>query len=197
MGAGRLREFDKDHALDDAMELFWRDGYNGTSLSDLTTVMGINKPSLYAAFGNKETLFISALNQYVHKHGTPHINQLHTSNTNLTKRLQSYLKSIAKMQTDPKLPGGCFIVTSTCETRSHCLPIDALQTITKINEATTKALFDFFVNEKKQGNLTTTSPPDVLASYLLTLQYGLAVMARNGAKRNELDQVIDHSISVF
>lgn len=197
MGAGRHREFNKDHALDNAMELFWRDGYNGTSLSDLTTVMGINKPSLYAAFGNKETLFISSLNQYVHKHGTPHINQLHTPNINLKKRLQNYLKSIAKMVTNPKLPGGCFVATCTCEAGSHCLPTDALLAITKINEATTKAFVDFFVNEEKQGNLTATCSPEVLASYILALQYGLAVMARNGAKRNVLDKAIDLSISIF
>lgn len=197
MGAGRQREFDKDHALDSAMELFWRDGYNGTSLSDLTTVMDISKPSLYAAFGNKEALFISALKQYIHKYGTPHFNLLNTPHTGLQQRLQNYLKSIAKMVTDPKLPSGCFVATSTCEARSHCLPSDALQTITSINEATAKALVDFFENEKKQGHLTTSSPPDVLASYLLTLQYGLAVMARNGAKRSVLDKVIDHAIAIF
>jgi len=197
MAAGRQCEFDKDLALDSAMELFWRDGYNGTSLSDLTANMGINKPSLYAAFGNKEALFISAINQYVHKHGSPHFNLLHTPNASLKRRLQNYLKSIAKMLTDPKLPGGCFVTTSTCEARSHCLPPDALQTIKKINEASTKAFFDFFASEEQQGNLTSTSSPDVLASYLLTLQYGLAVMARNGTKKNVLDKVIDHSISIF
>lgn len=197
MGAGRLREFDIDHALDNAMELFWRDGYNGTSLSDLTTVMGISKPSLYAAFGNKESLFISALNQYVHKYGTPHINLLHTPNKSLKRRLESYLKSMAEMLTDPKLPGGCFVTTSTCESRSHCLPSDALQAITKINEATINAFVDFFTNEELQGHLTTTSSPHVLASYLLTLQYGLAVMARNGSTKSVLDKVIDHSILIF
>lgn len=197
MAAGRQREFDKDHALDSAMELFWRDGYTGTSLSDLTTVMGINKPSLYAAFGNKEALFISALHQYVHKYGAPHITLLSTPNTDLKQRLQNYLKSIAKMLTNPKLPGGCFVTTSTSETRSHCLPSDALQAITNINEASTNAFVDFFKNEKQQGHLTTTSSPEVLASYLLTLQYGLAVLARNGTKRNVLDKVIDHSITLF
>jgi len=197
MGAGRLREFNKDDALEKATTLFWRDGYNGTSLSDLTAIMGINKPSLYAAFGNKEALFIAALNQYVDKHGRPHIGELHTPNTTLKKRLQNYLKSIVQMHTDPMLPGGCFVTTSTCEARSHCLPADALQTISKINEATTKAYTDFFTNEAQQGNLSTTGTPDVLANYLSTLLNGLAIMARKGAKRNVLDKVIDHSISLF
>lgn len=195
MSAGRQREFDKDLALENAMELFWRDGYHGTSLSDLTHIMGINKPSLYAAFGNKETLFISALNQYVHKHGSPHFKQLQAPNTNLDQRLRNYLKSIAKMLTDPKLPGGCFMTNSTCESKSRCLPAEALQTVKKISKSTKKAFTDFFVNEEQKGNLITAGSANVLASYILTLQYGLAVMARNGTKRNVLDNVIDHAMS--
>jgi len=62
---------------------------------------------------------------------------------------------------------------------------------------TTRDFVDFFEHEERQGNLTITSSPDVLASYLLTLQYGLAVMVRNGTKRGVLDKVIDHSISIF
>lgn len=197
MGAGRQREFDKDHALISAMELFWRDGYSGTSLSDLTTVMGINKPSLYAAFGNKEALFISALNQYALKYGATYIDQLHTPNTPLKTRIQNYLTSIVKMLTDPNLPGGCFITTSICETGGHCLPKDAMQAVTKINDATKNAFADFFANEEQQGNLTTNSSAEVLVNYLLTLQFGLAVMARNGANKNALYKVIEHSISIF
>src|SRR5260370_18212884 len=62
---GRPREFDADEALERALELFWRQGYEGTSLGELTAAMGINPPSLYAAFGNKESLFRKALDRYV------------------------------------------------------------------------------------------------------------------------------------
>ena len=61
---GRPRSFDFDDALDAAMQVFWRKGYEGASLSDLTQAMGINRPSLYAAFGNKNTLFRKALDRY-------------------------------------------------------------------------------------------------------------------------------------
>src|SRR5213594_2671193 len=64
MPKGRPREFDIEKALDRAMEVFWRKGYEGASLPDLTKAMGINRPSMYAAFGNKEALFRRALDRY-------------------------------------------------------------------------------------------------------------------------------------
>jgi AcrR family transcriptional regulator len=197
MSAGRRRTFDKEKVLNKAVEVFWRSGYSGTSLSDLTEAMGINKPSLYAAFGNKEDLFVSALNQYVHKHSFPHYDKLLASNTSLKKRVQRYLKSIAKMVSDPNLPSGCFIATSTCEAGSDCLPSHAFQAVTKINETTKTSFVDFLMNEQAQGNLTTNCSPEIFANYLLTLQYGLAVMARNGAKQESLEKVINHAISNF
>src|SRR5258706_8145264 len=65
MAGGRPRAFDVDEALDRALDVFWRQGYEGTALSDLTAAMGINRPSLYAAFGNKEELFGKVLDRYV------------------------------------------------------------------------------------------------------------------------------------
>jgi len=197
MSAGRLREFDKEAALESAMTLFWRDGYSGTSMSDLTAAMGINKPSLYSAFGNKEALFISSLNQFVEKHGVPHARYLLTPNQSLRQRLELYLKSIADMASDTSLPGGCFITLSSCEARSHCLPDDALQEISKIMSVNVKTLTDFFSHELQNDNLVTETTPEVLANYLLTLQNGLTVMARSGVKRNILYKVIDQSVTLF
>jgi len=179
------------------MEVFWRNGYSGTSLNELTSAMGINKPSLYAAFGNKEELFISALNQFVQKHGAPHINALFAKNKNSKKKIQRYLISIANMVANPKLPGGCFVTASTCEAGSDCLPSNALQAITNINQLTNNVLVDFFSTEKTQGNITSNRSAEELADYLLTLQYGLAVMARSGAKLSELKKVIGTAISIF
>jgi len=66
---GRPRSFDADRALDRALKVFWRKGYEGASLADLTSAMGINRPSLYAAFGNKEALFRKALDRYAEADG--------------------------------------------------------------------------------------------------------------------------------
>jgi len=197
MKAGRHRTFDKDIALDQAMQVFWSNGYPGTSLADLTDAMGINKPSLYAAFGNKEKLYQSALAMYVEKHGAIHTEHLFTTDQSLDVRVQNYLSSIAKMLTDPKLPGGCMVCISTSEVGGTCIPTAALESVLKINELTKTSLTAFFSDEILQGNIGSTSSATILANYLLSLQFGLSVMARNGAKLAELCEIIKFSTAHF
>jgi AcrR family transcriptional regulator len=197
MGAGRQREFDEQVAMDAAMEAFWSNGYSGTSLGDLTDAMGINKPSLYAAFGNKEALFIRALDQYVSKHGSPHSAELHSPDKSLRSRVSAYLKSIARMVCDPTLPGGCFVAETTSEAGGDCLPPGASRAIAKINQLTRGSLIDFFRHEASAGNLGDAGSPEVLADYLLTLQYGLAVMGRNRVRSEHLEAVIEYAVANF
>jgi len=197
MAAGRQRTFDKQDALNKAMEAFWRMGYSATSLSDLTRAMGINKPSLYAAFGNKEELFVSAIQHYVDQYGVPHFEKLTLPDTSLKDRLSNYLGSIARMLTNSKLPGGCFVATSTCEAGSHCLPDHAVHTILDINSRSTDAFIHFFRDEQAKDHLSETALPEELADWLLTLQFGLAVMARNGATVERLQQIIKQGLSCF
>jgi AcrR family transcriptional regulator len=197
MKAGRHRIFDKDVALEQAMEVFWANGFSGTTLSDLTTAMGINKPSLYAAFGNKEELYKSTLERYVQKHGAHHAEHLDSGNKSLSERIQCYLTSIAQTITDPKLPGGCFICMSTTELGSTCIPEEAVQTILKINEVTKSSLTAFFTSEIAAGNVSSERSPAVMANYILSLQFGLAVMAQNGAKLAELNEIIELSTEQF
>ena len=190
MAVGRQREFDEQVALDAAMKVFWKNGYSGTSLTDLTQAMGINKPSLYAAFGNKEALFIRSLTHYVEKHGYPHAEKLKAENAPLSERLKAFLESITEMLCDPALPGGCFVAETTSESGGQCLPEAAAQVVSKINHQSRTFFVDFFRQEAMAGNLIDTNSVDVFADYLMTLQYGLAVMARNGAEKDALIRVI-------
>lgn len=197
MVAGRQRTFDKQDALNKAMKVFWLKGYSGAALSDLTDAMGINKPSLYAAFGNKEALFVSALKSYAENYGRLHFEKLMDSQASLKERLQAYLMSIARMVTDPKLPGGCFVASSTSESSSHCLPDEAIRTILNINADSSQAFIKFFENEKKLGNIKTSASAEVLANYLLTVQFGLSIMARNGTGIDNFKKIIAHSLLCF
>src|SRR5437016_6245784 len=105
---GRPRAFDCDQALDRALQLFWEKGYEGTSLSDLTRALGINRPSLYAAFGNKEALFQKVLDRYV---GGPASFVREALNEPTARAVaERLLRDAAEAQTDPCHPRGCLLV---------------------------------------------------------------------------------------
>lgn len=197
MTAGRHRSFDKDSALERAMLVFWKNGYPGTSLTDLTTVMGINKSSLYAAFGNKEALFNQAIELYLDKHGVIHSVELFKTEHSLKERIRNYLLSIANMLTNPDLPKGCLICHATSEIAGTCLPENSATQLNAINKKTLFSLTDFLKGEQQEGNLPEVNSPRIIANYLLTFQFGLAVSARNGSDFIELKETVDFSIGQF
>jgi len=108
MAMGRPREFDPDQALDRALRVFWRSGYEGASMADLTEAMGITKPSLYAAFGNKEELFRKALDRYVD--GPGGYVQVALAKPTAREVVEHLLYHAADAVTDPENPPGCLAV---------------------------------------------------------------------------------------
>jgi len=197
MTLGRNRSFDKDSALEKAMKVFWQNGYPGTSLTDLTNGMGINKSSLYAAFGNKEALFDQAIAFYLNKHGVVHSAELFKTEHRLKERIRNYLYSISEMLIDPELPKGCLICLSTSEIAGACLPQDSAHKITDINQNTVRVLTDFFEKEQDLNNMSEGLSASGIANYLLTLQFGLAVAARNGDDAEQLKETVDLAIMMF
>ncbi len=197
MAAGRNRSFDKDKALETAMHLYWQNGYANTSLADLTQAIGINKPSLYAAFGNKEQLFITALQQYAHQHVLPTLEHLHASDQSLEQRLRTYFQSVAQLFCQPNLPAGCFVANSTCELAGKGMPEVAQQLLATLNQATKQKMTDFFTQEQAQGNLKSESSPLVMALFLMATNSGLAVLARSGTPLDELNAMIEHAVQTF
>jgi len=197
MTAGRHRSFDKNKALEKAMLVFWENGYPGTSLTDLTNAMGINKSSLYTTFGNKEELFNQSLKFYLNMHGETHSAELFKTEESLKVRIKNYLLSIAEMITSPALPKGCLICNSTSELAGSCLPENSTDNINDINKQTLLTLTEFFEKEQQVGNLTDEYLPKVISNYLLTLQFGLAVSARNGSNLEDIKKVINVSLSPF
>src|SRR5918998_3452928 len=106
--AGRPREFEPDEALARAMEVFWRQGYEGTSLGKLTAAMGINRPSLYAAFGNKEALFRKALDRYVDERMA--FIRAAIEEPTARRAVEALLRGYAASVTNPGTPPGCLTV---------------------------------------------------------------------------------------
>src|SRR5215211_6214456 len=108
MPRGRPRTFDPDKALDRALNVFWKKGYEGASLPDLTKAMGINRPSMYAAFGNKEKLFRKVVERY----SAGMCEQLTNALNQPTARkvAEALLRGTAEMLSDSKHPAGCLLV---------------------------------------------------------------------------------------
>src|SRR6202167_5219513 len=105
---GRPRSFDIDGALDRALQLFWRKGYEGTSLSDLTRAVGVKRPSLYAAFGDKEALFRKVLDRYLT--GPAGYTQEALKEPTARAVIERLLQGAADLNTAPRNPGGCLMV---------------------------------------------------------------------------------------
>jgi TetR/AcrR family transcriptional regulator, copper-responsive repressor len=193
MAGGRQLQFDKEKALEEAMFVFWKRGFLGASLSELTTAMGINKPSMYAAFGNKEALFVSATEYYLTKHASPHAAFLNEEGQALKERVKAYLFSVATMLCNSSTPNGCFISVAANELAGELLPEKATQTIVYAGNYAETYLTDFFTEEKAKGNLTTDV--EELALMLITLLHGLSSVARSGKSHKQLKSIIDIFVS--
>jgi TetR/AcrR family transcriptional regulator, copper-responsive repressor len=195
MNAGRKRAFDKTEALDKAMRVFWENGYAGTSMSDLTAALGINKPSLYAAFGNKEQLFEAAMQHYMAHYGTPLQQRLTTPpDTPLPERLRCYLHGIIDLVTDKESPKGCLFVKSSCESGGAALPEEINRSLQEMGLASERFLLERLESEQRHGQLPGNARLQDLAAYLMSVIYGLSVMARRGKTKPELEAVVETAI---
>lgn len=185
MGMGRPREFDAEVALDQAMEVFWRHGYEGATIAQLTEAMGINPPSLYACFGNKEGLLKAALDRYS-KLRSAWMDEVVAAPT-AREVAERMLMGIAEKQTDPANPPGCLLVQGgiACGTGSENVPFE-LAARRAENE---DQLRDRFVRAKAEGDLKPTSDPAALARYVSAVSVGMGVMASSGSDREALRQV--------
>lgn len=185
MGMGRPREFDAETALDQAMEVFWRHGYEGATIAQLTEAMGINPPSLYACFGNKEGLLKAALDRYTKLRGV-WMDEVVAAPT-ARAVAERMLMGIAEKQTDPANPPGCLLVQGgiACGTGSENVPFE-LAARRAQNE---DQLRERFVRAKADGDLKPTSDPAALARYVSAVSVGMGVMASSGADREALRQV--------
>jgi AcrR family transcriptional regulator len=197
MTAGRPRSFDTDTALEAAMLVFWRHGYPATSLTDLKEAMAINKPSMYAAFGNKEQLFMNALEHYIGRFMIPTVDLLFDPALPFELRLRNFLKTIARIYARPDLPKGCMMANSVSESAGDGLPANAHDLVDSLYKMTEQRMTDFFAQELTDGTLFSDSTPSVLARYLMTVTSGMSVMSRNGATLAELDDVIEHVVATF
>ncbi|MFY1653831.1 TetR/AcrR family transcriptional regulator [Solwaraspora sp. WMMB762] len=185
--AGRPRAFDEEAVLDRATEVFWRYGYEGTSLSTLTAAMGINRPSLYAAFGSKEQLFQRAFARY-------HETQLAAVRAALDQptayaAIAAFLRASADKLTSAGHPGGCLSVQGglTCSPENTRIS----QVLAAGRAATEAAVAERLSRAAEEGDLPDGVDARALARFVMALSEGHAVHAAAGASREELQASVD------
>ena len=182
MPRGRPRSFDIDKAVETAMVVFWSKGYEGTTIPDLTSAIGINRPSLYAAFGSKEDLFRLALDRY-RKDPASYVNRAIAKPTAF-EVMAGLLEGVIDLVTDPKRPGGCLFVCGTHPLSQRNNGIHTELAARRI--AGEKDIRKRFEQAAKTGDLPETSDPKLLAKLAATLIWGVSIQAANGSTRSEL-----------
>jgi AcrR family transcriptional regulator len=187
---GRPRGFDADEALGRAMVVFWEQGYEGASLTDLTSAMGITKTSMYAAFGNKEELFRKALQRYAEGPASYVVRAL--GQPTAWEVVTVFLRGAVETSTTPGCPAGCLSVQGSLAGGEAGRTIrDALAVWRDEGRA---HLRDRFRRAVDEGDLPPTADPELLGRYVMTVANGIAVQAAGGAGRDELQQVADMAL---
>ena len=192
-GRGRPREFDPEEALSAALQVFWRRGYEGASLAELTEAMGITKPSLYACFGNKEALFRKALDLYERDKLCYMKSALDApTSREVAERLLRGSLAIQTNSTDPK---GCMGVISAVGGTAHseCIRDEILTR----RASSDRALVARLQRARDEGDLPGHVDPAALACYLSTVLQGMAVQAGAGVAVERLEALIDTTLSMW
>lgn len=190
---GRPRAFDRDAALSLATLLFWKKGYEATSISDLTDALGIGSPSLYAAFGSKERLYSEAINFYRTTYQALVWDNFFAAVTVRDAIASLLLDSTAALTGClADIPRGCMVTLSSVGAEGHA----ELGNIVKRERAATfdhlKARLDDAV---RKGEIPATTDVDAQARFIQTVQSGMSILARDGASRAELEQVVKVAIA--
>jgi AcrR family transcriptional regulator len=190
MAMGRPREFDPDKALDTALQIFWRRGYEGASMTDLTEAMGITKPSLYAAFGNKEELFRKALDRYVD--GPGGYVQVALAKPTAREVVEHLLYKAADAVTDPDHPPGCLAVQGalSCGEAAESIKQE-LMSRRAHGEQDLRQRFERAIAE---DDLPAGSDAADLARYISAILQGMAVQAAGGASREQLRRIAEMTL---
>ncbi len=190
---GRPREFDMDDALAAALRVFWSKGYEGASMAELTEAMGITKPSLYAAFGNKESLFRKSLDLYECEK-MAYVGEALAKPT--ARGVAAHmLNGSMENQTSSCEPRGCLGVISSvaCGAEAESIRGEVLER----SKVAKRALIERMERAKAEGDLPAHVDVEGLTGFLYAIMQGMAVQAGAGATRADLERLIDTSMAMW
>ena len=189
----RQREFCVEHALSKALEVFWRHGFEGASMSQLTAAMGITKPSLYAAYGNKEDLFRKALDLYEDVYMSFMRDALEAPTAR--EVVARVIGGFVELATDAQNPRGCMGISGALACSAAAEPIK--EELARRRGVFEKALKHRLKSAQTQGELASSEDAGDLARFVMTFAVGVAVQAASGASRGALRRAADIALRAW
>jgi len=183
---GRPRAFDRSAALERAMLLFWEHGYEATSLAQLTSAMGISPPSLYAAFGDKQALFLAAVDHYVARGGADTQSLMGDAETT-HEAVAHFLEQSALSLTQPHFPRGCMVVLAAVTCSEDAAPVQ--HKLAACRAAWEKTLRLRIERGIVEGDLPAHTSAAALASFYMAVVQGMSLHAKDGAPRKRLQEI--------
>lgn len=190
---GRPLSFDRNVALKQAMLVFWRHGYETTSLADLTSAMGVTAPSIYTAFGDKKQLFLEAVQLYA---GEPlKAVEIIDAAPDARSAAASLLTSSAIAYTGKHTPRGCLLASAvaSCSANSE----DVQKSIAAIRRKITAKLAEKIIADRDSRGHENAAQSETLASLVMSVIQGMAILARDGTSRDKLQAIADATIAVW
>lgn len=190
----RIREFDPNAALADAMQIFWRNGYADTSMEDIVSETGVSRYGLYGTFGNKKELLIAAIRHYEQTMGNLLMSDLRQSDAGLAS-VVNYWTTVSEYAKDEEFCDGCLIVNVAAEVAPH--DEDVAAEVQRIDQEHT----GYFTNAIRNGQAAGDIPPHVdagaVALMMVSLARGLALMVRAGTNPGSLWPAVDAALSLL
>ena len=193
-GKGRPRAFDRAQALTRALTVFWRKGYAPASVADLCKAMEINPPSLYAAFGNKASLFLEALRHYEQTYWEAPSRRF-MANPDVYAAVDSFFREAAQILLSPETPCGCMVVLAAINISEEEKAI--IETVRELRLATKHMFSDRLRQAIQDGQIPPDTDVPALAGALNTLLEGLSIQARDGLFQSELKAIAAHAVRML
>ena len=192
--AGRPREFDRMNALKKARDLFWRQGFESTSMSELVTMLGLASARIYAAFGSKEDLFREAILDYEAHEGSFATHTLEEEHS-IFPAMERILQQAITLYTQPDGPKGCMVVASA--TNCSAANSSIAEWLTQHRKARTASLIDRFRRAQQEGELGADCDPEALGDFFATFLHGLSVQARDGISTRRLQDAAQSALQLL